>query len=102
MQKLISDKLPELEKLCKLYHVKHMSLFGSAAHGMFADDSDIDLLVSFTDSLDVLEYADNYFGFLENLKELFERNVDLVSEKALKNPILISEINKTKVRLYAA
>ena len=94
MQKLISDKLPELEKLCKQHHVKQMSLFGSAAHGMFADDSDIDLLVSFSDSLDVLEYADNYFGFLENLKELFERNVDLVSEKALKNPILISEINK--------
>jgi predicted nucleotidyltransferase len=102
MQKLIADKLPELEQLCKEHYVKQISLFGSAAHGAFSDQSDIDLLVRFSDNLDLLEYADNYFDFLDNLKQLFKREVDLVSEKALKNEILISEINNTKIELYAA
>jgi predicted nucleotidyltransferase len=36
------------------------------------------------------------------LEALLDRNIDLVSVKSLKNPILIEEINRSKVELYAA
>ena len=51
---------------------------------------------------DVLDYADNYFEFLKQLEILTGKKVDLVSKKSLKNPILIEEIERSKVELYAA
>lgn len=36
----------------------------------------------------------------ENLKELFGREVDLLEEQTLKNPILIKSINKSKELIY--
>ena len=41
-----------------------MALFGSAANEMMQEHSDIDLLVEFSEDLEVLEYADNYFTLL--------------------------------------
>ena len=52
--------------------------------------------------LDVLNYADNYFSFLEELENLLGKKIDLVSKNSLKNPILIEEIDRSKVNLYAA
>jgi len=66
------------------------------------EHSDIDLLVEFSEDLDVLEYADNYFSLLEKLEALLGKPVDLVSRKSLTNPILMQEINRSKVALYAA
>ena len=37
----------ELEHLCAKYHIKKISLFGSALQGELKDSSDIDLLVEF-------------------------------------------------------
>lgn len=99
---LIQNKLDEIRETCKQHHVKAISLFGSAAKDALHEDSDIDLLVTFSDSLDVLEYADNYFSLLEKLEEILHRKVDLISSKSLKNPILKEEIFKSKVDLYAA
>jgi predicted nucleotidyltransferase len=42
--------LPESQKLsdiCKKYHIRQLSLFGSALRAEFQSDSDIDLLVEF-------------------------------------------------------
>ncbi len=56
----------------------------------------------FSDEIDMLDYADNYFEFLKQLEILTGKKVDLVSKKSLKNPILIDEIERSKVELYAA
>ncbi len=66
------------------------------------ENSDIDFLVQFPDEIDVLEYADNYFSFLEALEELMVMRIDLVSKKSLKNTVLIEEIDRSKIDLYAA
>jgi predicted nucleotidyltransferase len=58
--------------------------------------------VPFSDEIDMLDYADNYFEFLKQLEILTGKKVDLVSKKSLKNPILIDEIERSKVELYAA
>jgi predicted nucleotidyltransferase len=58
--------------------------------------------VPFSNEIDMLDYADNYFEFLKQLEILTGKKVDLVSKKSLKNPILIDEIERSKVELYAA
>lgn len=97
---LVEKKLSQLTVLCKAHQVDSLALFGSAAHGDFGDSSDLDFLVNFSSSVGLLDYADNYFGLLDQLEHLFDRPIDLVSEKSLKNPILIAEINRSKVTLY--
>lgn len=83
-----------------MHRVKSIALFGSAAKDSMHENSDIDFLVQFSDEIDVLDYADNYFSFLEKLENLIGKKVDLVSKKSLKNPVLIEEIDRSKVDLY--
>jgi predicted nucleotidyltransferase len=99
MIQLVKEKLSEIAALCKSHQVDSFALFGSAACDDFDSSSDIDFLVSFSDSVELLNYADNYFSLLEKLEKLFGRPMDLVSKKSLKNPVLIAQINKTKVPL---
>lgn len=102
MIKLIEDKIPDLIALCKTHRVESFDLFGSAVKNAINEDSDLDFLVQFYAEIDVLDYANNYFEFLKQLEILTGKKVDLVSKKSLKNPILIEEIERSKVELYAA
>jgi predicted nucleotidyltransferase len=102
MIKLIEDKIPDLIALCKTHRVESFDLFGSAVKNAMHEDSDLDFLVQFSAEINVLDYADNYFEFLYQLEILTGKKVDLVSKKSLKNPILIEEIERSKVELYAA
>jgi predicted nucleotidyltransferase len=102
MIKLVEDNMNEIAALCKVHRVKSIALFGSAAKEVMHENSDIDFLVQFSDEIDVLEYADNYFSFLEALEELMGMRIDLVSKKSLKNTVLIEEIDRSKIDLYAA
>ena len=102
MIKLIEDRLTEIISLCKSHNVISISLFGSAVKGTMRFDSDVDFLVQFSEAIDVLDYADNYFSLLENLEKILSKKVDLISVKSLKNQILIDDIERSKVFLYAA
>ena len=101
MHKILIDKLDQLKEICKKYHVKELYAFGSVCTDKFNDASDIDLLVSFH-PLDFGEYADNYFELVERLEKLFNRKVDLTTDKSLSNPYFIKSLEKTKTMLYAA
>ena len=102
MNRIITDKIPQIEMLCKKYHVAKMYVFGSASIDTFNENSDIDFLISFQSDVSLEEYADNYFDLMFELDELFGRNVDLVSEKTLSNPYFIRSIEQTKQLIYAA
>ncbi len=102
MFELIKNKLNDIIALCKKHHVKSISLFGSAAKDTMHEDSDIDFLVQFSDEMEVLNYADNYFQLLEKLEILIGKKIDLLTQKSLKNPILKKEIEQSKIDLYAA
>lgn len=78
-----------------------MYLFGSACSGRFGDDSDIDILISFKD-ISAEKYTDNYFELHYKLEELFNRKIDLVTEKSLSNPYFIESVEETKQLVYAA
>src|SRR3972149_4265435 len=63
----------------KRYGVKSLALFGSTARNKMRKGSDIDILVQFDQST----WA-NYVGLKFYLEDLLEREVDLVTPKALK------------------
>jgi uncharacterized protein len=102
MVKLLEKHLDEIIVICKKHHVESISVFGSAATNTMNNSSDIDFLIRFDKTLDVLDYADNYFELKDKLQLLLTKPIDLVTAQSLKNPILISEINKNKIELYAA
>lgn len=102
MNEFIQNKLEDIIAACKKHNVKTISLFGSAAKDNFHKNSDIDLLVEFSNEIDIMEYADNYFSLLDLLQKTLNMKVDLVSTKSIKNPVLRDEVYKSKVDLYAA
>ena len=97
--KLIQDNMDSLKLLCMKYHVGKLFVFGSVVNPSFEPDSDIDFLVSFK-KIRLEEYADNYFDFKFSLEDLFKREIDLLEEKALKNPYLIKSIGSSKQLIY--
>ncbi|MBY0244890.1 MAG: nucleotidyltransferase domain-containing protein [Sphingobacteriaceae bacterium] len=91
--------LENIHKLCLLYNVEKMYAFGSVLNSNFNNKSDIDLLVKFK-NIELEMYFENYINLKENLEKLFKRDVDLLEEQTLKNPILIQSINKSKELIY--
>ena len=78
-----------------------MYVFGSILTSRFNDESDVDLLVNFSNELDYLSYADNILDLYADLKDLFGRNVDLIDESSIKNPYFKKEVAQTKQLIYA-
>jgi len=103
MDSIVTDRIPQLVELCKKYHVTTMYLFGSAATGKFdAKTSDIDLLITFSSDVKLLELADTYFDLMYALDDLFGRKVDLLTADSLRNPYFIANVERTKQLIYAA
>ncbi|WP_291114677.1 nucleotidyltransferase family protein [Flavobacterium sp. UBA6135] len=88
-----------ITKLCEKHKVESLYLFGSANSSNFNDTSDLDFLVKFK-AFDLKLYFKNYINFKESLKKLLNREIDLVEEQTLKNPILIRSIERNKKLLY--
>jgi uncharacterized protein len=101
MNKDLSDKIDELKKLCNVYSVNTMYAFGSVCTDRFDDKSDIDFLISF-DNLSIEQYTDNYFDLHYKLEDLFNRKIDLLTDKSLSNPYFIKGVEQTKQLIYAA
>ena len=99
MHRIINDNIDKIKTLCINYNVKSLFAFGSVCTEKFNDLSDIYLLISFN-SMDYGDYADSYFSVADKLEELFNRPVDLVTDKSLSNPYFIDSVNKTKTLIY--
>lgn len=71
-------------------------LFGSFSRGDQSDGSDVDILV-------LLDYTQpvglEFFGMYEDLKELFGRKVDLVSERTLAS-FAKESVNRDRILVY--
>ena len=80
-----------LTQLCFQNKVKSLYAFGSVLTSRFNSSSDIDLIVDI-DSANPLEYADCYFNLKFALQDLFNRPVDLLENKAIRNDYLRREI----------
>jgi uncharacterized protein len=101
MQRLILDNMDKINALCMMNNVKTLFAFGSVCTDKFNDQSDIDLLISFK-PMDYGDYADTYFDLADKFENLFQRPVDLVTDKSLSNPYFIDSVNQTKTLLYGS
>jgi uncharacterized protein len=97
--KLIERNIDKIRELCSKHKVRKLFVFGSVLTDKFKKDSDIDLIVDFQ-GVDLYEYADNYFDLKESLENLFKRDVDLLEDKAIKNPYLRKSIDSSKHLIY--
>lgn len=99
--KEISKHIDQIKRLCSLYKVKALFAFGSVTTDKFRPDSDIDFVVDI-DEKDPLSYSDSYFNFKFQLEQLLQRQIDLLEQKAIRNPYLKEQIEKTKVLIYGS
>lgn len=100
MPEILSNNEQTLNQICKEFGVKRLRVFGSLLTDKFNDNSDLDFLLAFKDSLSIEEYTDNYFALHYKLEELFSREIDLITENSLSNPYFIESINKRMEVIY--
>ena len=89
----------DISQLCSSHKVSQLYAFGSVLTNNFTNESDIDLLVNF-EPIDVSQYADNYFDFKFSLQKILNRPIDLLEEKAIKNPYFRQSINLKRQLIY--
>ena len=75
----ISDS--EIAAFCRKWLIDEFSLFGSAVRGDFHQKSDIDVLVTFNP--DAKWTLFDHVDMQDELKDLFGRDVDLVSRRGI-------------------
>lgn len=97
---IIAEHQVALEQLCQRFQVKKLEVFGSGMTKQFdAAQSDLDFIVTFVDEA-FGTLADRYFTFADALEQLFQRPVDLLTERSLRNPYFIEEVNRTRQKVY--
>ncbi len=89
----------DIISLCKTHKVRSLYVFGSILTDKFNAESDIDLIVDFT-NMEVEDYADNYFDFKFSLQDILKRHVDLLEDKTIKNPYFRQSVNQQRQLIY--
>jgi|SRR5690554_2388081 len=96
---LIKKHKVALTKICSDSNVDELYAFGSILTDKFSSKSDIDFIVSFL-SKDPIEYAEDYFKLKFGLEKIFQRKIDLLELKAIKNRTFESLVNRNKKLVY--
>ena len=95
----LKEFLSDIERLCKTHKVKSLYAFGSVLTDQFNKDSDIDLIVDFA-NISIEDYADNYFDLKFSLQDMFKTPIDLLEEKAIKNPYFKESVIQQRQLIY--
>lgn len=96
---LIDRNIEQIRQLCLKHNVDKLFVFGSVLTDNFEKDSDVDLIVDFK-GVPIPQYADNYFDLKYALEKIFNREVDLLENKAVRNPYLRKSIDSSKKLIY--
>ncbi|MCB0839749.1 MAG: nucleotidyltransferase domain-containing protein [Bacteroidetes bacterium] len=101
MQEIITENIDQIRKLCRKHQVKKLWVFGSVLRDDFRAESDIDFLYEMDDkNIPEDNYYFAFWGFLEALRELLGRKIDLAWYSGIKNPYFKEEVDETKKILY--
>jgi len=92
-------QIAQIKTLCKENKVKSLFAFGSVTREDFNDASDIDMVVDF-DENDPFNYTDLYFNLKSKLEKILKRPIDLLEERAIRNPFFRQQLEQTKVMIY--
>ncbi|PKL18387.1 MAG: nucleotidyltransferase [Spirochaetae bacterium HGW-Spirochaetae-5] len=88
---IVSKLKAEKKNLFEKYKVTKLGVFGSFARGEETPDSDIDILIEFSEAPGMKLF----FSTEEYLEKLLDRKIDLVRESALRpelKDIVLSEV----------
>ncbi len=92
--------LDAIESFCRKWQIREMSLFGSVLRDDFTPESDVDVLVKFEPEAHWSLW--DFIDLRDELSRLFQREVDVVSERGLRNPFRRREILGSRQVVYAA
>ena len=99
-QGILEGGEPRVAQLCRDLSVRELLLFGSAATDKFdGSRSDVDVVVDFVDG-DKPGIADRYMALAEGLEEIFNRPVDLVTTRSIRNPFFRRAVDQLSHVLY--
>ena len=92
--------MPQIKVLMQKHKIKSAYVFGSVLTEQFDNNSDVDFLVNLQEGLDPVDAGEHLWDLEYELKDLLQRDIDLLTERSLKNPYFISEVNATKYYIY--
>ena len=96
----LNEYQPQLTELCRKLSVKRLDIVGSAVRNDFDfQNSDIDVLVQFEGRENLFH---RYFNLKFELEKLFGRKVDVLQERAIKNPFVKESLERDRIQIYAA
>lgn len=89
----------DIEAFCKKWRVRELSIFGSALREDFGPTSDVDVLVELQPDHGLSLY--DWIDMMDEFQAVFQRDVDLVAKRGLRNPFRRHEILRTAEVVYA-
>lgn len=99
MIELLRDNQQAIIALCRLYHIRTLEVFGSAATGAFDPaTSDIDFVVDL--GVYVPGTADRYLDLIAALEDLLGYRVEMITRPSIRNPYFRQAIEAQKVTIY--
>ncbi len=93
----IQSLIPVIRDVFKSQPIERAYLFGSCSRGEETENSDVDILVKYTDNngLSLLDIS----RLIVLLSSKLNRRVDLVEEGYLK-PFAVDSVNRDKIKIY--
>jgi predicted nucleotidyltransferase len=90
----IKQKRAEILKIAATYGADHVRVFGSVVRGSAGPDSDLDILVRFSEKTSLIDHI----ALMQSLETLLGVKVDLVNEKVL-HPLIRDRVLSEGVSL---
>jgi predicted nucleotidyltransferase len=94
-----------VEPVAKKYNLKALWIFGSYARGEATEESDVDILIDYTDSKVVSLF--DMIRLNDEIKDVINKQIDLISTDGLYNTKCLftgtkfaDEVSKQRVMLY--
>ena len=101
MNALIKENTDRIRHLCRQHHIHKLWVFGSVLTDTFSKESDVDFLYEMADqNLNDQEYYHAFWGFMDELRALLQREIDLIWYGGIRNPYFKEEVDETKVLIY--
>lgn len=102
MHPLIAARRSDIADICRHHQVARLDVFGSAARGTDFDPerSDADFLVEF--ATDAQTDLGGWFSVQTEFERVLGRGVDLVEYRAVRNPYVRADIERSREVVYVA
>lgn len=97
VSKRIQDMIPKIQSFFSNQPIKKAWIFGSCSRGEETADSDIDILVEYSENeqISILTIS----RIMCSLRKILNRKVDLVEEDCLL-PFAVESVNQDKILIY--